>query len=101
MHFVKFIALHIYGLCIFLYMVIFQLKSVKKKEKGEFTQIFSYSYFIFHKKLQIRREKRRKLVCESKRKQRKGEKMRNQRFYRKQQNRDTKGEQGLHPQLLL
>ena len=69
----KFILLYIYDLCIFLYMVIFQLKSVKKKEKGEFTQIFAYSHFcIFHNKLQIKREKRRKLVCESKRKQRKG-----------------------------
>ena len=27
-------------------MVIFQLKSVKKKEKGEFTQIFAYSHFL-------------------------------------------------------
>lgn len=34
-----------------LHMVIFQLKSVKEREKGEFTQIFAYShFFIFHNK---------------------------------------------------
>lgn len=53
MHFVKFIALYIYGLCIFLYIVIFQLKSVKKKEKNLLRYLLTHiSFFTINYKLE-------------------------------------------------